>query len=69
MGVVMGIPKITPHIPYYLTDGNVVLRKWREPFVDRMGNRAEITRVEYKTKPKKGKKEKIIEAVIQVKWE
>ena len=65
----MGVVKITPYIPYYMSDGNIVLRKWREPFVDRMGNKAELTWVQYRTKPKKGKKEKIIEVVIQVKWE
>lgn len=65
----MRVIKITPHIPYYLADGNIVLKKWGESFVDRMGNKAELTKVEYKTKPKKGKKEKIIEVVIQVKWE
>lgn len=60
----MRVVKIIPHIPYYLTDGNVVLKKWREPFVDRMGNRAELTKVLFKTK-----KNKENEAVIQVKWE
>ena len=65
----MRVVKITPHIPYYLAEGNVVQKSWKEPFVDRAGNRAEITKVEYKTKPKKGKKEKVIEAVIRVKWE
>ena len=56
--------KIIPHIPYYLAEGNVVLRKWKEPFVDRMGNKAELTKVLFRTK-----KNKESEAVIQVKWE
>jgi len=63
------IKKISPHIPYYLAEGNTVVRKWTEAFVDRLGNKATLTKIEYKTKPKKGKKEKIIEAVIQVRWE
>lgn len=60
----MGIPKIIPHIPYYLTDGNTLVRKWTEPFVDRMGNKATLTKVVFKTKKNK---ENI--AVIQVCWE
>lgn len=58
------IIKISRHIPYYLADGNVVLKKWRESFVDRMGNKAEIMKVLFMTK-----KNKENEAVIQVKWE
>lgn len=60
----MRIVKITPHVPYYLSEGNVVQKKWREPFVDRVGNRAEITKVEVLTK-----KGKIVEYTIQVAWE
>jgi hypothetical protein len=56
--------KIIPHIPYYLADGNVVLRKWKEPFVDRMGNKAELTKVLVRTR-----KNKESEIVIQVQWE
>lgn len=55
--------KITPHIPYYLAEGNVVQRKWREPFVDRMGNKATLTKVLVVTK-----KQKFVEYTIQVKW-
>lgn len=60
----MKVIKIIPHIPYYLADGNVVLKKWKEPFVDRMGNKAELTKVLFRTK-----KNKESEAVITVKWE
>lgn len=56
--------KITPHVPYYLADGNVVLKKWRESFIDRMGNKAELTKVEVVTK-----KGKLVEYTIMVKWE
>ena len=58
------VNKITPHVPYYLADGNIVLRKWKESFVDRMGNKAELTKVLFRTK-----KNKESEVVIQVKWE
>lgn len=65
LGLLCGkVPKITPHIPYYLADGNVVLKKWKEPFIDRMGNKAELTKVEVLTK-----KGKVVEYVIQIKWE
>lgn len=60
----MRIVKITPHIPYYLTEGNVVQKKWKESFVDRVGNRAEITKVLVKTK-----KNKEAEYTILVRWE
>lgn len=56
--------KIIPHTPYYLADGNVILKRWREPFVDRMRNKAELTKVLFRTK--KGKEN---EVVIQVNWE
>jgi len=58
------VNKIIPHIPYYLADGNVVLKKWKESFVDRMGNKAELTKVLFRTK-----KNKENQCVIQVKWE
>ena len=60
----MRVIKIIPHIPYYLVDGNVLLRKWKEPFVDRVGNKATLTKVEVITK-----KGKLVEYTIQVKWE
>lgn len=60
----MRVIKIIPHIPYYLADGNVALKKWKESFVDRMGNKAELTKVLFRTK-----KNKENEVVIQVKWE
>lgn len=58
------IVKVKPHIPYYLAEGNVVQKKWREPFVDRVGNRAILTKVLVKTK-----KNKENEYVILVNWE
>jgi len=61
--VIKIIPHI-PHIPYYLADGNVVLKKWKEGFVDRMGNKAKLTKVLFRTK-----KNKESESVIQVTWE
>lgn len=60
----MRVIKIIPHTPYYLADGNVVLKKWKEPFVDRRGNRAILTKVEVVTK-----KGKVVDYTIQVKWE
>lgn len=59
----MRIVKIIPHIPYYLAEGNIVQRKWKEPFVDRVGNKAELTKVEVLTK-----KGKLVDYTIQVKW-
>ncbi len=56
--------KIIPHIPYYLAEGNVVQNKWTESFVDRVGNKAILTKVEVLTK-----KGKLVEYTIQVKWE
>lgn len=58
------VNKITPHTPYYLADGNVVLNKWREQFIDRLGNRATLTKVLVRTR-----KNKESEIVIQVSWE
>lgn len=60
----IGIVKIVPHIPYYLAEGNVVQKKWKEPFVDRVGNKAILTKVEVLTK-----KGKLVEYTIQVAWE
>lgn len=60
----MRIVKIIPHIPYYLAEGNVIQKKWKEPFVDRVGNKALLTKVEVLTK-----KGKLVEFIIQVKWE
>ena len=59
----MRIIKIIPHVPYYLAEGNVVQNKWREDFVDRVGNKAELTKVGVLTK-----KGKLVEFIIQVKW-
>lgn len=60
----MRIVKIIPHIPYYLAEGNIVQKKWKESFVDRVGNKAILTKVEVLTK-----KGKLVDYVIQVKWE
>ena len=60
----MKIIKVTPHVPYYLAEGNVVQKKWEESFVDRVGNRATLTKVEVLTK-----KGKLVEFIIQVAWE
>lgn len=60
----MRIVKITPHIPYYLSEGSIVQKKWKEAFVDRVGNKAILTKVEVLTK-----KGKVVDYVIQVKWE
>ena len=60
----MKIIKVTPHVPYYLAEGNVVQKKWKESFVDRVGNKAELTKVEVITK-----KGKLVEFIIQVAWE
>ena len=56
--------KIIPHIPYYLAEGNVVQKKWKEKFVDRVGNSATLTKVEVLTK-----KGKLVDYTIQVAWE
>lgn len=64
-GILCGkVIKIKPHIPYYLAEGNVLLRKWKESFVDRVGTKAELTKVEVITK-----KGKLVDYTIQVKWE
>lgn len=60
----MRVVKIIPHIPYYLAEGNILQKKWKEPFVDRVGNKAMLTKVEVLTK-----KGKLVEYTIQVKWE
>lgn len=60
----MCIRKIVPHIPFYKADGNAVLREWNEDFVDRVGNKAILTMVEFVTK-----KGKMNIATIRVKWE
>lgn len=60
----MRIVKTIPHIPFYKAEGNVVLREWTEDFVDRVGNKAILTMVEFITK-----KGKMNIATIRVKWE
>lgn len=64
IGPMAGKPvKITPHIPFYKQAGCTVVREWETFFVDRKGNSAILTHVEYTDK--KGKPH---EAVIRVKW-
>lgn len=60
----MRVVKIIPHTPYYLADANVLVKKWKESFTDRLGNKATLTKVEMLTK-----KNKTNEYVIQVEWE
>lgn len=55
--------KVEPHLPFYASNGNKVVKEWHEPFVDRAGNQATVTKVIYKDK--KGKEH---EATIRVKW-
>jgi len=55
---------IIPHIPYYLADGNTLVKKWKESFTDRLGNKAMLTKVVFKTR-----KDKLNEAVVRVEWE
>ena len=64
-GLLAGKPtKIVPHVPIYKRDGNVVVLYRESPFIDRMGNEATITSVEYKDK-----KGKLHELVIKVEWD
>lgn len=58
-----GLRHITPYLPPWSANGNIPLRMWEESFVDRMNNRAIITKVEYKDK-----KGKLHEMVAFVKW-
>lgn len=67
-GVLAGkVRKITPYLPYYATGNNTVIDRWDEPFEDRCGNKAVLTKVRFVTK-KKGGKEEINEVVAQVRW-
>lgn len=40
-------------LPFFSTDGNTVIEKWKEEFVDRNGNRAVVSYLKFKNK--KGK--------------
>lgn len=60
----MRVVRIIPHIPYYIAEGNIIQKKWKESFVDRVGNKAILTKVQVVTK-----KQKLVEYTIQVKWE
>lgn len=56
--------KLSTHIPFYAQAGFVTIRKWTEPFEDRNGNKALVTKVEYLDLKKKKH-----EVVIRVAWE
>lgn len=59
----MRIIKIVPFTPYYMTNGNKLVRKYEQPFTDKNGNSATLTIAEYTNK-----KGELLEAVVQVKW-
>lgn len=64
IGLMCGkVAKIIPHIPYYLADGNTLVKKWKEEYTDHLGNEATLTKAEFLTK-----KGKLNEAVVQVLW-
>lgn len=56
--------RIVPFLPYYSSNGNIVLKEWQEPFEDRLGNRAILTKIVYRDK--KGKISD--EIVSKVRW-
>lgn len=58
------IPKIVPHVPIYKRDGNTVVQYSTSRFMDRNGNLATLTSVEYKDK-----KGKLHNLVIRVEWD
>lgn len=63
-GILAGKPiKITPHVPFYKQAGCIVVREWETPFMDRSGNTAILTNIEYTDK-----KGKLHQSVIRVKW-
>jgi hypothetical protein len=63
----MQIRKIIPFTPYYSSNGNKVIEKWDEGFIDRKGNRAVLTKIRFETY-KKGKLQSVNVAVAQVRW-
>lgn len=63
--------QIKPHHPYpFRKDkGNKIVREpYKEPFIDRMGNKATVTYVDY-THTRKGKTKLYERYVLYVKWE
>lgn len=55
---------IVPFLPYYCSNGNLVIRMWDEPFEDRNGNKAMLTKLVYKDK-----KGKISDEIVSiVRW-
>lgn len=56
---------IVPIVPFYSADGNTIVSRWEENFVDRNGNKSLIKLLTFKNK-----KGKISEPVVyQVVWE
>lgn len=53
-----------PFIPFFLRDGNKIIKQYEEEFVDKVGNRAIITYIDYEDK-----KGKVFERIVRyVKW-
>ncbi len=53
-----------PYIPFFLRDGNKIIKQYEEDFVDKVGNRAIITYIDYEDK-----KGKVFERIVRyVKW-
>ncbi len=53
-----------PFIPFFLRDGNKIIKQYEEDFVDSVGNRAIITYIDYQDK-----KGKVLERIVRyVKW-
>lgn len=53
-----------PYIPFFLRDGNKIIKQYEEEFVDKVGNRAIITYIDYEDK-----KGKVFERIVRyVKW-
>lgn len=57
------LKKIVPYIPFYKQAGCKVVRDWETYFVDRNGNEAILTHIEYLDK-----KQKPHEVIIKVRW-
>jgi hypothetical protein len=55
--------KITPFVQFFALPGCTVVKTWTEPFEDRVGNKAILTKCEYTDK-----KGKLHEFVRRVEW-
>lgn len=56
--------KVTPHIPYFCREGNVIVEQWEEAFDDGHGHTGVMTMLKYKDK-----KGKVSEPVMRyIKW-